>query len=138
MHPIRKAVLASVLLLSAAGGVAGLAFTGSASAASTTTATVPAVVTDTPATTATPAADPAGSKGPHTANGITEAVLTGDTATSVEAAVKAALPDATIDRMETDADGAMYEAHVTLADGSDSTVKLDAAFAITDTIQGHG
>ena len=32
----------------------------------------------------------------------------------------------------------MYEAHVTLADGSDATVKLDASFAITETVQGHG
>ena len=75
---------------------------------------------------------------PHTANGTTETVLSGDTATSLEAAVKVAYPDATIDRMETDAEGAAYEAHITRADGSDATVKLDASFAVTETVTGHG
>jgi hypothetical protein len=63
-------------------------------------------------------------------------VLTGDTASSVEAAVLAAYPDATIERMETDAEGAVYEAHVTLADGSRATVKLDASFTVTGTEAG--
>lgn len=49
--------------------------------------------------------------------------------TSVEAAVLAAYPGATIERLETDADGATYEAHITLADGSEATVKPDEAFA---------
>lgn len=74
--------------------------------------------------------------GPHAANGITEVELTGDAASSVEAAVTAAYPDATIDRMETDAEGAAYEAHITNADGSRSTVKLDASFAVTSTESG--
>jgi hypothetical protein len=55
----------------------------------------------------------------------------------VQAAVTAANPGATIDRMETDADGATYEAHITLADGSHATVKLDASFAITSTETGR-
>jgi hypothetical protein len=63
-------------------------------------------------------------------------VLTGDTASSVEAAVLAAYPDATIERMETDAEGAAYEAHVTLADGSRATVKLDESFTVTATETG--
>ena len=71
--------------------------------------------------------------GPHQANGKTEEVLTGDTATKVEAAVKAAQPDATIERMETDADGATYEAHITKADGTRATVLLDANFTVTAT-----
>lgn len=74
-----------------------------------------------------------GQRGPHQANGKTEEVLTGDTATKVEAAVKAAQPGATIDRMETDADGATYEAHITKADGSQATVLLDGSFAVTGT-----
>ena len=77
-----------------------------------------------------------GKGGPHSANGITETVLTGDDATKVEAAVKAAQPDATIDRMETDADGDAFEAHVTLADGSHATVKLDANYTVTSTETG--
>ena len=147
MNPIRKAIVGSALLLTAAGGVAGLAFSGSASAATDTAdSTATPVVADDSTTPVAPteAAPPSGEAGhaapagPHTANGITEEVLTGDSAASVEAAVTAAYPDATIERLETDAEGAAYEAHVTLADGSDATVKLDASFAITETIQGHG
>ena len=41
--------------------------------------------------------------------------------------------------METDADGATYEAHITKADGTHSTVLLDANFAVTGTEdQGQG
>jgi uncharacterized membrane protein YkoI len=80
-----------------------------------------------------------GAGGRHQANGKTEEVLTGDTATKVEAAVKAAQPDATIERMETDADGAVYEAHITKADGTHATVLLDANFTVTGTQdQGQG
>ena len=81
---------------------------------------------------------PGGQRGPHQANGKTEEVLTGDTATKVEAAVKAAQPDATIERMETDADGATYEAHITKADGTRATVLLDANFTVTETQEGQG
>ena len=93
--------------------------------------------------TATPNADGvAGSGAPHAqhqANGKTEEILTGDTATKVEAAVKAAQPDATIERMETDADGATYEAHITKADGTHATVLLDANLTVTGTQdQGQG
>jgi uncharacterized membrane protein YkoI len=80
-----------------------------------------------------------GTGGRHQANGKTEEALTGDTATKVEAAVKAAQPDATIERMETDADGAVYEAHITKADGTHATVLLDANFTVTGTQdQGQG
>lgn len=61
-----------------------------------------------------------------------EEQLTGDAATKVEAAVTAEYPDATIDRMEKDADGmSVYEAHITTADGAQVTVLLDASFVIT-------
>jgi uncharacterized membrane protein YkoI len=76
-------------------------------------------------------------KGGHQANGITEQVLTGDTAARVEAAVKAANPEATIVRVETDAEGAAYEAHIRKADGTKATVKLDASFNITGTEAGR-
>ena len=38
--------------------------------------------------------------------------------------------------METDAEGAAYEAHITLADGSRATVKLDDSFTVTGTETG--
>ncbi|WP_427128869.1 hypothetical protein [Pseudarthrobacter sp. S9] len=81
----------------------------------------------------------AGPRGQHQANGKTEEILTGDNAAKVEAAVKAAQPDATIERMETDADGATYEAHITKADGTQATVLLDENFTVTGTQeQGQG
>ena len=135
MTPIRKATIGAFLLGSVVAGGISMTTLGNASAASNTVttaaATDPAAVTDpAPATPAAPA-------GPHQANGITETILTGDDATKVQAAVLAAQPGATINRMETDADGAVYEAHVTLADGSDATVKLDANYAVTATETGH-
>jgi uncharacterized membrane protein YkoI len=84
------------------------------------------------------AGDSGAPRGQHQANGKTEEILTGDTATKVEAAVKAAQPGATIERMETDADGATYEAHIIKADGTRATVLLDANFAVTGTEEGIG
>lgn len=76
-------------------------------------------------------------KGGHVGqNGTKEELLTGDTATKVTDAAKAAVPDGTVDRVETDAEGAAYEAHVTKADGSEVTVKLDASFAVTSIENG--
>jgi hypothetical protein len=70
--------------------------------------------------------------GSHGGPGAGEEELTGDTAESVEAAVLEEYPDATIERLETDADG-VYEAHITTADGDEVTVELDEDFAITGT-----
>ena len=39
--------------------------------------------------------------------------------------------------IETDAEGATYEAHVTKADGSEATVKLDASFNVTSIEDGR-
>ena len=60
-----------------------------------------------------------------------ETPLTGTTADKVRAAALAKVPGATVDRLETDADGAAYEAHLTKADGTHVTVKLDKSFAVT-------
>ncbi len=76
------------------------------------------------------------SKGGHVANGITETVLTGDDAAKATAAAQAAVPDGTIERVETDAEGATYEAHVVKADGSHVTVKMDASFSVTSVEDG--
>ena len=42
-----------------------------------------------------------------------------------------AVPGGTIQRVENDAEGSTYEAHMTKADGSEVTVKLDANFKVT-------
>jgi uncharacterized membrane protein YkoI len=78
------------------------------------------------------------SKGGHLANGKTETVLTGDDAAKATAAAEAAVPGATAQRAETDAEGAAYEVHMTKADGSVVTVKLDSNFNVTETIDGMG
>lgn len=60
-----------------------------------------------------------------------ETLLTGDTASKVRAAALGRVPGATIDRVETDADGhAAYEAHMTKSDGSRVTVYVDKSFDV--------
>ena len=67
-----------------------------------------------------------------------EELLTGDTAARVKAAAEAAVTDGTVDRVETDAEGSAYEAHMTKADGTHVTVKVDESFSVTtvETDQG--
>jgi hypothetical protein len=48
----------------------------------------------------------------------------------------AANPGATIQRVETDAEGATYEAHIVKSDGSRATVYFDATFNVTSTETG--
>ena len=118
MHPLKKGVLAGAVVASAlTGGALGAALlNGSAGAADT-------------GTQADATADP--STGPHQANGITEELLTGDVADKVTAAAEKAVPGGTIERVETDAEGSKYEAHVTKSDGTRVTVKVDADFTVT-------
>ena len=60
-----------------------------------------------------------------------ETPLTGDTLAKVEAATLAEVPDATIIRVETDADGnAACEAHVVKADRTPATVYVDKQFDV--------
>ena len=84
-----------------------------------------------------------GSNPPATApadmtHGPGETLLTGTTAEKVKAAALAAVPNATVIRVETDSDGSPYEAHLQKADGSYVTVKVDADLHVTDTIDGFG
>jgi hypothetical protein len=72
------------------------------------------------------------------AHGPGETLLTGTTAARVAAAAKAAVPGGTIIRVETDSQGAAYEAHMKKADGSYVTVKLDKNFKVTGTVDGFG
>ena len=67
--------------------------------------------------------------------GAGETPLEGDTAASVTAAAQAAIPDGTVDRVETDSDGSPYEAHVTQADGTQVVLKIDESFTVTATEQ---
>jgi hypothetical protein len=66
-----------------------------------------------------------------------ETLLTGDTKASVEKAVLAKYPGATIERTETDSDG-VYESHIVTSDGQHVIVQVDKSFAVTGTQTGRG
>jgi len=71
-------------------------------------------------------------KGGHVgANGVVETLLTGTTADKARAAALAAVPGGTVQRVENDAEGATYEAHMLKSDGMPVTVKMDANFKVT-------
>ena len=132
MNPAKKTVLAGALVASTlTGGALGAALlTGSANAAdSSTSTTAPAANSNSGTNGTQPAFDP--TKGGHVANGITEQLLTGSAAEQAKAAALAAVPGGTIQRVENDAEGATYEAHMTKSDGTQVTVKMDANFKVT-------
>jgi len=132
MNPARKALTAGALAATAlVGGALGATFLTSAGAQTSAT-TAPS----TAASGSTAAPDPG--HGPHQANGITEAELTGDDASKAIAAAQAAVPGGTVERAETDAEGAAFEVHMTKSDGSEVTVKLDSSFQVTETVNGRG
>lgn len=72
------------------------------------------------------------------AHGPGETLLTGATARRARAAALAAVPGASVIRVETDSAGAAYEAHLTRSDGTQVTVKLDRGFHVTATDSGFG
>ncbi len=123
----RKAVVGGVLVLAGFGAGAAFAVMGSASA------------------DPTPSPGAQGTEGPGGAGGRSfdpsqsvrpdERLLTGTTRTKVTAAVKAAYPAATIERVETDSDG-VYEAHIVTAGGEHVIVQVGKDFAITGTQTG--
>jgi len=125
---IRRAVAGAALVATAGtGGAIGASLLGSAGAQ-----------TSDGSSTTVPAANGAAggqfdpTKGGHVGqNGTKEELLTGDTADKVRAAAQAAVPGGTIQRVETDAEGSPYEAHMTKSDGSHVTVKVDKDFKVT-------
>lgn len=66
-----------------------------------------------------------------------ETLLTGDVAAQVRSAALAKVSGATIERIETDADGnAAYEAHMTKSDGSRVTVYVNESFDVVSVKYG--
>ena len=142
MNRTRKAVVGGALAASTLlGGGIGAALLNGAASAQTSTSTTAAPTTGAPAQQGPgkgqPPADFDPTRGGHTANGVTEALLTGDTAEKVKAAALAAVPGGTVQRVENDAEGSPYEAHVSKADGTQVTVKVDSNFNVTSTEDGH-
>lgn len=118
--------------------VSATATTATAQAIDPTDPTDPADATDA-ADTADVRPEFDSSKGGHVGqNGVKEELLTGDLAAKATSAALAAVPGSTIERVETDAEGAAYEAHMTKADGSHVTVKFDSNMNVTATENGHG
>ncbi len=68
---------------------------------------------------------------------MTETPLTGDDLAKATAAAATAEPGSTVVRAETDADGDSYEVHITKADGTKATVKLNADFTVK-TVEADG
>jgi uncharacterized membrane protein YkoI len=135
------ASLRSKLTTVAAVGAAAIGGAAIANAAtsnsSTSTTSAPAANSGAPNGAPPAQRDP--SLGGHQANGKTEKLLTGDTASKVEAAAKAKVPGGTIERVENDVDtGSPYEAHVRKPDGSEVIVYIDSSFKVTGTgTMGH-
>ena len=121
-------VVGAATIGAALGGasIAGAATGSSGSSGSSSSTTVAAAATNNAPKPAT------------LSHGPGETLLTGTTADKVKASALAAVPGGTIIRVETDSAGSPYEAHVTKADGTQVTVKIDAAFKVTATEQGFG
>lgn len=115
------AVAGGALVLAGFGVGTIVAVTGSASAASDA---VTSTVTDT-----------AGKLDPTKSIRPDEHLLTGTTASKVEAAAVAAYPNATVQRVETDSDG-VYEAHIVTKAGKQVIVEVGKDFKVTGTVAG--
>ena len=72
-----------------------------------------------------------GARPSSSAPGPGETLLTGNTADSVRKAALGKVPGATVLRVETDAQGSPYEAHLRKSDGSEVTVKVNKQFEAT-------
>jgi hypothetical protein len=67
-----------------------------------------------------------------------ETLLTDGTAQKVKDAALKKVPGASVIRVETDAEGSPYEAHLRKSDGSEVTAKVNKQFQVTDVQQGFG
>ena len=134
----KKIIGASSLL--AAGLVAGSFFSITGANAETTSPVYPvSAETTTPAVdpvVPAPVVDPAAPAPVAPKAHVKETAVTGDLATELSNLALAANAGATVDRVENDTDGDVYEVHLTLADGSHVTVKFDADKKITATETG--
>jgi hypothetical protein len=129
----RTWVVTGALALGAVIGAAGIANAATGSSGSTNPA-APAFAANGPS-----GPPPAGAGNPATmSHGPGETLLTGSTASKVQAAALAAVPGAKVIRVETDSAAAAYEAHLQKSDGSYVTVKLDRSFKVTATQSGFG
>ena len=122
---VPKALVAAAVAVGVAAGSYGIASAANRSDSSSSSASSVAAQ----AVAAAPSAP--GAQKPWGGQRSDETLLTGDTASKVEAAARAKVPNGTIVRVETDADGnAAYEAHMTNADGTPVTVYVNKQFEV--------
>jgi len=118
-HRTMRIVTAAALALGVAGGSYGIASAASGSGSSSGSGALPTV--------AAQSGQPQG-WGHQRSD---ETLLTGETASKVRAAAVAKEPNATVSRVETDADGhAAYEVHMVRSDGTLVTVYVDKQFEV--------
>ena len=129
----RKRRLAGAVALLLAGGIAGGAIAATSSASAAGTSTAPAATAPAPA-----AGHPGGRVDSATPVRAGEKAVTGTVLATLKAAALKAVPGGTVYRVETDVDGATYEAHMTKADGTQVTVKFGKDFAVTAIQAGMG
>ena len=129
----RKRRLAGAVALLLAGGIAGGAIAATSSASAAGTSTAPAATAPAPA-----AGHPGARADSATPVRAGEKAVTGTALGTLKAAALKAVPGGTVYRVETDVDGATYEAHMTKADGTQVTVKFGKDFAVTAIQAGMG
>lgn len=136
---IVTAAVATGLAVGAA-GLAGAATGGSSGSSSTTAPSGYGQVPggQPPSGVAPNGQAPSGQDPATVDHGPGETLLTGDAATKAKEAALAAVPGATVIRVETDSGDAEYEAHLKKADGTEVTVLMDADFKVTSTVDGFG
>jgi hypothetical protein len=123
-----RTVAAGALALGLVAGGYGIATAANGSGSTTTT---PSTTTPSTTTPALPALGRSGGAQGWGGQRSDETPLTGNALAAVTKAAQAKVPDATIVRVETDAEGhAAYEAHMTKADGSLVTVYVDASYNV--------
>ncbi len=124
---MKKNLLATAGVLTAGLVIGGaFAISGANAADSTAATTASTASTDVSAATA------------HDSTKPDETLVTGDALTKLTDAAMTKYPGATVIRVENDSDGAVYEVHLKLADGSVKTVEFDANFAVTGDHDGFG
>jgi uncharacterized membrane protein YkoI len=137
-HPGRRRAGMAVGLL-AAGAVAGAVLAGTMSASAADGTTSSSETGSAANGSGTQTAPRAGGNN-HSSSPVRsdEKALSASDAAKVKAAALKAVPGGTVYRVETDAGDGVYEAHMTKADGTEVTVKLDKSFKVTAVESGMG
>jgi hypothetical protein len=133
--PKRSRVGLKIALVGA--GLAAGAIGATAIGASAQSASAPSPSSTASASTAPSEAPDRGHGGPGPGRSDEKAV-SASVAARLKAAALKAVPGGTVDRIETDAGDAVYEAHMTKADGTRVTVKFDKAYDVTKVESGMG